>query len=148
MKIRIDIDENLEEAEIVIKCKEITDEITRMQSAILESLKDKMTLELMKEDKEFFLSPEEILFFESQGGRTYAHTASDTFETKLKLYELEKMLPRRYLRVSKSAIIDVESIYSIAKNITGPSIVQFRGTHKQINVSRQYFSILKSRLKD
>ena len=148
MKIRIDIDENIDEEEVVIKCKEITEDVTKVQAAILSALKDKMTLELMKEGKEFFLSPEEILFFESQGGRTYAHTHSDTFETKLKLYELEEMLPRRYLRVSKSAIIDVESIYSIAKNITGPSVVQFRGSHKQINVSRQYFGILKSRLND
>lgn len=148
MKIRIDIDENVEEAEVVIKCKEITEEVTKVQSAILGSLKEKTTLELTKDGKEYFISPEEILFFESQGGRTYAHTTTETFETKLKLYTLEQMLPRRYLRVSKSAIIDVEQIYSIAKNITGPSVVQFRGSHKQINVSRQYFGILKNKLKD
>ena len=148
MKIRIDIDENVNETEVVIKCKEITEGITKLQSALLDSLSDKMTLELMKDDKEFFLSPDEILFFESQGGSTYAHTAVETFETKLKLYELEELLPRKFLRVSKSAILDVEKVYSIAKNITGPSIVQFRGSHKQINVSRQYFNILKSKLKD
>ena len=148
MKIRIDFDENMDEAEVVIKCKEITEDVAKIQAVILDTLREKTTLELMKEGKEIFISPEEILFFESQNGRTYAHTASDTFETKLKLYELEEMLPRKYLRVSKSAIIDVESIYSIAKNITGPSVVQFRGSHKQIHVSRQYFSILKNRLKD
>lgn len=148
MKIRIDIDEKATETEVVLKCKEITDEVTKLQTAILSALTEKQTLELIKEGKEFFLSTDEILFFEAQGGHTYAHSETDTFETKLKLYELEELLPRRYLRISKSAIIDMGKIYSIAKNITGPSIVQFRGSHKQISVSRQYFNILKNRMKD
>ena len=148
MKIRIDIDDKAKETEVVIKCKEITEDVSKIQSAILAAITDKQTLELLKDGKEFFLSPDEILFFESQAGRTYAHSATETFETKLKLYELEELLPRRYLRVSKSAIIDIEKIYSIAKNITGPSVVQFRDSHKQISVSRQYFNILKTRLKD
>jgi DNA-binding LytR/AlgR family response regulator len=64
----------------------------------------------------------------------------------MKLYELEQALPRSFLRVSKSAILNTAKIYSIAKNLAGPSVVGFRGSHKQISVSRRYFPLLTDML--
>ncbi|MDR2609919.1 MAG: LytTR family transcriptional regulator [Clostridiales Family XIII bacterium] len=146
MKLRIETDENAEETEVVIRCREIDSEVAGIQNAVLTRAAGGAKIRLSKGGEDFFLRPDEILFFESEGGRTRAHTAGEVFETKLRLYELEEALPRGFLRVSKSAILNTGRIYSIAKNLTGPSIVSFRGSHKQISVSRQYFSLLSDRL--
>ncbi|GHU51211.1 DNA-binding protein [Clostridia bacterium] len=146
MKIRIDIDENAEESEVIIRCKTPDAEVVKIQQAVLEVLTAETRLQLTREDKDYYLLPEDILFFETMGGKTYAHTGSEVFETKFRLYELEESLPRSFIRVSKSAIVGTKHIYSIAKNITGPSLIQFFGSHKQISVSRQYFRILQDRL--
>ncbi|MDR0875735.1 MAG: LytTR family transcriptional regulator, partial [Clostridiales Family XIII bacterium] len=89
---------------------------------------------------------EEILFFETEGKKIYAHTRDEVFEAKLRLYELEELLPRSFLRVSKSAIVGTKAIYAIDKNPVGPSTIHFRGSHKKLSVSRQYFKILHDRL--
>ena len=50
------------------------------------------------------------------------------------------------MRVSKSTIVNLDHIYSITKNITSSSIVEFAGCHKQIYVSRNYYKALIARL--
>jgi DNA-binding LytR/AlgR family response regulator len=147
MKIKIDIDHGAAEIEVVIKCSEVTDEVVKLQNAVLSALADDSKLQFTKNGKEYYLTANHILFFEATGGKTYAHTAVDVYETKLKLYELESILPHNFVRVSKSAIICTDRILSIAKNITGPSVVEFSGSHKKISVSRQYFNILRDRLR-
>ncbi|MDR0851735.1 MAG: LytTR family transcriptional regulator [Clostridiales Family XIII bacterium] len=146
MKIRIEIDEKTEAPEIIIRCSRVDAEIARVQNALLDTLAEDRRLLLTKEGREYYLPPEQILFFESASGKTFAHTADETFEIKMRLYEIEEILPRSFIRVSKSAIVGTEKIYSIEKNITGPSTIRFRGSHKQITASRQYFKILQEKL--
>lgn len=64
----------------------------------------------------------------------------------MKLFELEEILPRKFVRVSKSAIVNVKHIYSVERNITSASLICFAGTHKQLYASRSYYKLLKLRL--
>jgi DNA-binding LytR/AlgR family response regulator len=146
MKLRIETDPAAGETEVIIRCKEIDGEVADIQSAVLARLQGSAKLRLTHDGEDFFIDPDEILFFESTSGRTWAHTATEAFEIKMRLYALEGALPRHFLRISKSAILNTEKIYSIAKNLTGPSVVGFRGSHKQISVSRQYYALLAERL--
>jgi DNA-binding LytR/AlgR family response regulator len=146
MKIRIETDENAKETEVVIRCRQIDSEVAAIQSAVLAKVAGGAKLWVTKNGEDFFLTPDEILFFESTSGKTWAHTSNDAFETRMRLYELAESLPRSFLRISKSAILNTAKIYSIAKNLTGPSVVSFRGSHKQISVSRQYFPLLADSL--
>jgi DNA-binding LytR/AlgR family response regulator len=146
MKIRIEIDERADEPEVTVRCRAVDEKIARLQRAITAVTGEASALRLTKDGGEYFLPPEDVLFFEASGGRTYAHTESEVFESRLRLYELEELLPHSFLRVSKSAIVGTSRIYSIEKNPVGPSAVRFRGTHKQIFVSRQYFKLLHDKL--
>jgi DNA-binding LytR/AlgR family response regulator len=148
MKIRIDIDEDAGEPEVIIKCRTVDEEIARVQTAVVKAASEGSRLHAVKADAEYYLAPEDVLFFESESGRTWAHTADDAFEVKMRLYELEDVLPHSFIRVSKSAIIGVTHIYSIARNITGPSVVSFRGSHKKLSASRQYFKVLQDKLNE
>ena len=148
MKIKIEIDENLTEEEIVIRGSALTEEMAAVQKAVADVLARKQTLTFYKNETEFYIPLEEILFFETEGGGISAHTASDVYTVKYKLYELEKVLPRNFIRVSKSTILNVSRVYSVERNLTASSIVQFAESHKQVYVSRYYYKSLKISLEE
>jgi len=148
MKIRIEIDENLIEDEVVIHCAGITDEVTKVQKAISEVVNASQKLVFYKEATEYYLELDEVLFFETDESGISAHTKKEVYQTKYKLYELEDLLPGFFMRVSKSTILNTRHIYSINRNLTASSVVAFNGTHKQVYVSRYYYKPLISKLEE
>lgn len=148
MKITVNVDENYIENEIVIKCSEINEEIIYLQKLLATQNNNRMKIELFKNNIEIYEAIENIIFFETENDEIRAHTREDIFTTKSRLYELEQMLPYYFCRISKSAIVNVREIYSITKNITASSKIEFRNTHKNIFVSRGYFKPLKSKINE
>lgn len=148
MKIKIEIDENLTEEEIVIRGSALTEEMAAVQRAVADVLARKQTLTFYKNETEYYIPLDEILFFETDDGGISAHTAADVYTVKYKLYELEQVLPRNFIRVSKSTILNVSKVYSVERNLTASSVVQFAGSHKQVYVSRYYYKSLKISLEE
>lgn len=148
MKIKIEFDEQLNEDEITIRCRELNDQIEQLQKAVREISASSGRYVFQKGETQYYLSLEEILFFEADDHRVYAHTKSEVYETKYKLYELEKILPSYFLRVSKSTILNLREVLSIRKNLTSASLVEFRNSNKKTYVSRSYYRLLETRLAD
>lgn len=146
MKITVDIDKNYIENEVVIKCSEMNQDIIDLQKLISSHENSNTKIELFKNNIEFYEAIENIIFFETEGDVVKAHTRNDIFTTKYRLYELEQILPYYFCRISKSSIVNVKEIYSITKNITASSKIEFKDTHKHIFVSRGYFKPLKSKI--
>lgn len=148
MKIKIEVDETLLENEIQIHCKSLDEEIQKIQKAIsmIEGNRQKFTF--YQEGKEYYFPLQEIIFFETSENIVNAHTKDAVYQIKYRLYELEKLLPSNFLRVSKSTILNISHIYSIEKSLTASSLVQFEKTHKQVYVSRFYYKELKERLEE
>ena len=146
MKVRIELDPQMDEPEMIIRAPRLTEEVARLQQLILEQ---KMTpLTFYKDRSEYFVDVSEILFFETDGEKIYGHTREEAYEVRQKLYELEEILPVAFCRVSKSTIVNTKQIYSIEKSFSGTSTVNFYQTHKQVHVSRHYYQLLKERLKE
>ena len=91
---------------------------------------------------------EEIYFFETEGRDIRAHTADRIFLCGHKLYELEELLPGNFMRISKSTIANLDFVYSITRNLTASSVMEFTGTRKKVMVSRDYFMAVTDRVKD
>ncbi len=70
------------------------------------------------------------------------HTTKDIYKTRQKLYELEELLPRDFIRVSKSTIVNTLKISAIKKNITGASEISFLSSTKKAFASRNYIKAL------
>lgn len=147
LKIRIEMDADYED-EVIIRCKEVTPEIIRLQQVLSEQTSKSNQMVLYKGDTEYYLDVNQILFFETEGAVVMAHTTKEAYETRFKLYELEQCLGSQFTRISKSAIVNVNKIYSICRNLTASSAIEFLGTHKQIYVSRAYYKALKNRLEE
>lgn len=148
MLVRINIDNNIKEDEVIINCKDITTNIKQIQSYITSLNTNNYKFSFCKKDVEYFLSINDILFFETTDNGICAHTIDDVFDTKYKLYELENILPSNFIRISKSSIININHIYSIEKNITSSSTVKFLKSYKQVYVSRMYFKNLKQKMEE
>lgn len=148
MKIKIEIEESLEEDEVLIRCRELTEEVSAIQKAVSEVTGAVQKFSFYKGNTEYYLSLNEILFFETDESGISAHTKTDAYQTKYKLYELEDILPGFFMRVSKSTILNTNHIYSIDRNLTASSVVAFFDTHKQVYVSRYYYKPLISKLEE
>lgn len=148
MKIQVEIADCLAEDEIIIRSNSLSQEILKIQTAIVDMVSMQKKLAFWKEDTYYYLSLEDILFFETQGNDIHAHTAKDVYQVKHRLYELEEMLPGIFMRVSKSTILNTAHIYAVTKSISMSCMVEFQGTHKQVYVSRHYYKPLKNRLEE
>ena len=63
-----------------------------------------------KDNIEYYISLNEVLFFETEENNVFAHTLENVYQVKYKLYELEKILPGNFMRVSKSSILNIDYI--------------------------------------
>jgi DNA-binding LytR/AlgR family response regulator len=148
VKIRIEIADDAEDIEIIIRCRELTDDVTALQKSISEKSTKAPEIIFYKDKEEYYFSLTNVLFFETDADTVYAHTSAEVYKTDFKLYELGEMLPRQFIRVSKSTIVNTRHILSITKNLASSSLVKFHKSHKQIYVSRLYYKELKSRLSE
>lgn len=148
LKLRIEFDDNLQEEEIIIRCRELSPQIIHLKETVSETLLKNETISFFKGETRIYLSLEEILFFETDQNVVFAHTCDDCYEIHHRLYELEELLPSYFLRVSKSTILNTKQIFSIDKNLYASSTVCFRHTHKQVFVSRHYYKPLITKLEN
>lgn len=146
MKIRIELDEKISEDEVIIRCSELNEEVRNIQRVLSDMLSQKMQITFYKNNTEYYISLDEILFFETEESNISAHTVDNVYLVKYKLYELEEILPKDFVRASKSTIVNINHIYSITRNLTSSSLVEFQDTHKKVYVSRYYYKQLKLKL--
>lgn len=148
MKIKIEIDEDLVDEEIVIRCRSLDQETIDVQKRIIDAVNSRMQLEVTKDEKEYFLAVDDIFFLETDFNTVMVHTGKEIYQTKLRLYELEELLPGMFIRVSKSTILNTNKVRSIHKNLTGASEVEFMEGSKRAFVSRSYFKVFMSKLEE
>lgn len=148
MKVKIEIDPNLPEEEVVIRCRQMGDDLIKLQSLITDSSLGDRCIALRQGETVYYVSLDKILFFETEGKVIQAHTGNNIFETDYKLYMLEESLPGFFMRTSKSTIINLNHIYSITRNLTASSLVEFADSKKKVYVSRNYYKALIERLNE
>ena len=147
MKVRIEFMDNSIEDEVIIRCSCLSEEVQAIQRAVSEIATGKQKFVFYRGDTEYYLPLDEVLFFETDDREINAYTRDNVDKTKYKLYELEELLPRYFMRVSKSTIINTKQIYSMTKSLSS-CMVEFTNTHKQVYVSRNYYKPLKERLEE
>ena len=143
MKVKIEIEEGLAEEEVILRCSRLSDNIVSLQNYISKQGNARRCLSLRNAGTEFYIPMEDIYFFETEGRQMRAHTADRIFS-----YELEELLPGSFMRISKSSIANLDLVYSVTRNLTASSVMEFAGSSKKAMVSRAYFKAVTERLKD
>lgn len=148
MKVKIEIDPALSEDEVIIRCRRMEDHIVKLQQRIAEAEPQDRCIALQSGETRYYVPMEQVLFFETEGRLVQAHTADRLYVTEYKLYQLEESLPAAFMRISKSTIVNLDHVYSITRNLTASSVIEFYGTVKKVYVSRNYYKVLTERLRE
>ena len=100
-----------------------------------------------RDGKRFEVPVVDLFYAESMDARLFLYTAADSYEIRMKLYELEDLLKdRNFLRISKSMIVNLMKITSVRPALNGRfSAVLKNG--EEIIISRKYVPALKQILK-
>jgi len=145
LKVRIEISET---DEIVIRCREPNEKVYALKSAVEDALRGENEITLTSGGTEYFVSKNDILFFESNEGRVYAHTRENTYVAPYKLFELEALMPSSFVRISKSVIANINHIGSMRREVVGNGELSFRGCEKKVYFSRAYYKLLQYRIEE
>lgn len=145
VKIRIEIVPELPEEEVVIRCAAVDEEVLALQKRLLEEPSPAQVV-FYKAGQEFYFPLTDVLFFETEGEAVYAHTPADAYRIKFRLYELEALLPRPFVRAAKSTIVNTLRVHSLTRELGGAGLVEFASTHKKVYASRRYGRALRERL--
>jgi DNA-binding LytR/AlgR family response regulator len=128
-----------EEAELIIKCREMTDELLH----VLAMLKAQGTLIAYDGNEIHRVQPKEIYYIEVVDNKTFLYCEDKVLESKQKLYELESNLSNSdFLRVSKSVLLNLSKIKSLSPALSGRFEATL-GNNEKVIISRQYVSDLK-----
>nr|WP_114297924.1 LytTR family DNA-binding domain-containing protein [Anaerobacterium chartisolvens] len=142
MKIVIEELEDGEEDQIIIKCREMSDELLHM----LAMLKSQGAVTAYDGNEIHRVQPKEIYYIEVVDNKTFLYCEDKVLDSKQKLYELESCLSNSdFLRVSKSVLLNLSKIKSLSPALSG----RFEATlvnNEKIIISRQYVCDLKKML--
>lgn len=140
----IQIIEHLKETlQVVIKCRQIDDEIMRLKCHI--ELFDRK-LQAKKDSEWYFINSSDVLYFESVANRTFLYTEDDVMEVKQRLYELEVILSDKdFIRISKSQIVNINKVRSLKPELNR-TILATMCNGEQLYISRRYVRAMRNML--
>ena len=144
MKIKVESVE-LPETEVIIRGDATSEEVI----SLLQLLKKRNSgkLILYKEEEQYIMNADEIVFMEVSDGKVYAYTGHDVYEAKMKLYELKDILnARTFAQINKSVIVNMNYVKSIQAEFSGNYRVKLKDRKESLTISRKYFKEFKDRI--
>ena len=137
MKIKLESAE-LPETEVIIRGDVTGEEVV----SLLQFLKKRSSgkLILYKEEEQFLVDADEIVYIEVIGSKVYAYTKQEIYEAKQKLYEIKELLSARACaQISKSVIVNINCVKSIQAEFSGNYRCKLKNRKESLTISRKYF---------
>ncbi len=143
MKINLDIDGKYDDTEVIIRAPHLNNDIERIVAMM--RMVD-MQIAVKRDNETYLLDTDKILYVEAVDRKTFVYTNSDTYESELKLYELEQELVERdFLRISKQSLVNLRKIKSLKADVNRKIRITLQNG-EQIVVSRMYSDELRRKL--
>ncbi|MBQ6807246.1 MAG: LytTR family transcriptional regulator DNA-binding domain-containing protein [Lachnospiraceae bacterium] len=143
MKIIIEDIGPEEEEQIIIRCKSVDESMMQLINSI-KAKQEKMTVR--QGERIVQINPQGIYYFEAVDNKVFIYLEQGIYETKLKLYEVEKQYAGTdFFRVSKSVILNLSKVKSFSPSFNGRFEALMKNGER-IMISRQYVPLLKTKL--
>lgn len=143
MKISFLFHEKYKEPEIVICGAKKSKELAELKQVIAEAVDEKLTV---YDDRDAVrITQGEFIRFYASRQRVYAQTADATYLVRARLYELEEMLKKQFVRISNSEIVNGKKIRRMDTSISGTIHMYLQGDIETY-VSRRYVSRIRDSL--
>lgn len=143
MKVNIVVEPDLEEEYTDIHVREITDEITRMTEFI--QSKDQVITGTDEYERIVVIDEADIVSLHAEKKWCRIYTDIANYSCRKRLYEIENMLGKDYMRISKSIIVNLRKIESVEAVFNGMLLLRMKNGSKEY-VSRTYLPKMKEYL--
>ncbi len=142
MDIRI-IEQPNYDLQIIIQCRKIDEKILSLKKYI-ELFDQKLIAK--KDNRQYIINISDILYFETVDNYTFLYTKDEVLEVRLRLYELEYLLPNQdFIRISKSLIVNINKINCLKPELNRTILLTMcNGEH--LHISRHYVPAFKKLL--
>ena len=144
LKIKVESAE-LPETEVIIRGDVTSEEVV----SLLQLLKKRNSgkLILYKEEEQYIVDADEIVFIEVSDNKVCAYTRQDTYEAKQKLYEIKELLgSKSFAQINKSVIVNINCVKSIQAEFSGNYRLKLKNSKESLTISRKYFKEFRERI--
>lgn len=149
IKVRTNISSEYQDIDIIINAPKKNEEVQILENLLL--TKSQKTIDqiiAIQNNDIFIVNISDIIIFFSEEKNNYCKTKDGIFKIKEKLYYLEEILPSKdFIRISNSAIININQVKCFNTSIIGKIIVKFKDGSEE-SVSRRKTSEIMKFLKD
>ena len=144
LKIKVESAE-LPETEVIIRGDVTSEEVV----SLLQLLKKRNSgkLILYKEEEQYIVDADEIVFIEVSDNKVCAYTRQDAYEAKQKLYEIKELLgSKSFAQINKSVIVNINCVKSIQAEFSGNYRLKLKNRKESLTISRKYFKEFRERI--
>lgn len=138
---------NVSETEVVIRGDITSPDVGALLDYVKSLGSATKKLMLFKEDEQFLIDPEEVVYIEAAGNRVVVVTPSATFESRKKLYELkEQLINEPFAQINKGTIVNIDFVKSVQAEFSGNYSLRLKSGKEILTISRKYFKEFKSKI--
>lgn len=142
MKLELNIDEKIKETLVVVSANKIDKEVQNLINYIEYSSEYLIGI---VEDKASIIDIDEIIRVYIEDRKTFVVTLKDTYVVKKKLYEVENMVTRNFIKISQSEIANIKFIKNLDFSNTGTIVIKYKNSDISY-VSRRMIKEFKLKL--
>lgn len=146
MKVECRISEDYKEPYAVLHINKMTESVAEIISMLEKENTNSLTLIATKDRKTYFIKPEDISIVHTEGREIVCYDRRrNRYLLDKPLYELENILDNYFVRISKSAIVNISQINHVEASFNGTmELVMENGVTDYI--SRSFRKSFKERL--
>ena len=142
MKVELNIDKKFGETIVTISTNKVNDEIQNLVNYI-ENKEDYFTG--ISDGKVCLLNMEDIIRVYVEDRKVYVVTVEGRFIVRKKLYEIQSILTKDFIKISQSEIANVKYIYSLDLGLRGTIVINYKNSDISY-VSRRMLKEFKMKL--
>lgn len=140
MKVEIKLQPDLKAPFAVIYTEEVTAEVQRAVHLLAEERAD--LISAAEDEKIVMLHPEDIFLIRVESDKTILYTAKRQYRSNRRLYELEHLLGKNFMRISKGVIINLQLLDYVAPSLGGVMVLVMKNGQRDY-ISRKYLPAFK-----
>lgn len=140
MKVSIDISTEYKDPFAVIHTDKVTDEVQRAVDLL--GANETPVTAFRNEEDIVVLKPEEIYMVRVENGDTIIYGSKTQYRSRRRLYELSSQLGSKFMKISKTTLINLSYMDSIEPGFSGTLLLKLKNGNKDY-VSRKYLPEFK-----
>ena len=144
MKVRLDIDQQYAEEQIIIEAPSLSPRVQKVQDFV-QSLDQKETLKGKFHDQVYLIEIGQIQRIYIENRKVLAETDSRTYTLDIRLYQASELLPDSFIQISQSVIVNIDAISHL--KLTSNGLIEIYLKNESFTYSsRRYLKAIKEKL--